>query len=259
MLLFKLSYNLYWMCYADCTARNDYLSLDGQIQHKLAYISDYIPVGKSLILIGHSIGCCMILQMLSSSTSNSLVKFCSHNVQKCYLLFPTIERMALSPNGQFLTPLLKYFRWTVLLATFPLLFLPHRIIQFLVERYFRLCQIPQCAIEATIKLLSTTACGNCLYLANIEMHSVCELDVETIQKNVERLCFYYGTNDAWCPVEYYHVMKRLFPSCEIHLCSHDIPHAFVLKKSKHMAVIVSDWLLESSNWLLLLLTPFVDD
>jgi len=233
------------MFYADYTTQNDYLSLDGQIQHKLAYISDYIPAGKSLILIGHSIGCYMIIKMLSSNTSNSLVQFYScHSVQKCYLLFPTIERMALSPNGQFFTPLLKYFRWTVPLLTFPLLFLSYKIKRFLVERYFGLGQIPRCAVEATIKLLSTTACGNCLYLANIEMRSVCELDVETVRKNVQRLCFYYGTGDSWCPIEYYHSMKQLFPSGEICLCSHGIGHAFCLKNSKRMAVIVSDWLLE---------------
>ena len=233
-------------CFADYTAQNDYLSLDGQIQHKLAYISDFVPAGKSLILIGHSVGCYMILKMLSSSTSSSLHRFSNcHNVQKCYLLFPTIERMAVSPNGQFFTPLLKYFRWTITLLTFPLLFLSYRIKQFLVQRYFGLGQIPQCAVEAIVKLLSTTACQNCLYLANIEMHSVCELDVETVHKNIERLCFYYGTNDAWCPVDYYHSMKRLFPSGDIHLCLHGIQHAFVVKDSKRMAVIVSDWLLES--------------
>ena len=227
---------------ADYSSHEDYLTLDGQIQHKLAYISDYIPAGKRLILIGHSIGCYMILKMLSSDTDNSLVQFCSaHDVAKCYLLFPTIERMAQSPNGRFFTPLLKYFRWMIPLMTFPLLFLPDQIKRFLVERYFGV-DFPQCAIEATIKLLSASSFGNSAYLTNIEMQSVCELDIETVEKNIDQLCFYYGTSDAWCRTEYYHSMKRLFPSGEIHLCSHGIQHAFVLKSSKEMASIMSDWL-----------------
>lgn len=228
-------------CHADYKG-NDYLSLDGQIQHKLAYISDHIPAGKSLILIGHSIGCYMILRMLSDDTDHSLVQFSScRSVRKCYLLFPTIEHIAQSPNGQFFTPLLKYFCWMIPLLTFPLLFLPYRVKRFLVERCFRV-GITRCAVEATVKLLSPSAYGNSVYLASIEMQSVCELDIETVEKNIERLCFYYGTGDAWCPVDYHHSMIRLFPSADIHLCSHNIEHAFVLRDSEKMAAILSDLL-----------------
>ena len=235
-------FGLHTVCNAGYTT-HDYLSLDGQIQHKLAYISDCIPAGKRLILIGHSIGCYMILKMLSSRTDNSLVQFCNRrNVAKCYLLFPTIERFAQSPNGQFYTPLLQYFRWIVPLVTVPLLFLPEQFKRFLVERYFRRSPVPQCAVEATVKLLSPSSCTNCINLANIEMWSVCKLDVETIGKHIERLCFYYGTNDSWCPTEYHYTLKQLFPSGEIYLCSHGILHAFVLKNNKEMASIVSDWL-----------------
>jgi len=230
------------MCCTGSTPCHDYESLDGQVQHKLAYISDYIPAGKKLILIGHSMGCYVILKMLSNNTDNSLVQFCSpHSVTKCYLLFPTIERIAQSPNGQFCAPLLKYFRWIVPLITFPLLFLPYRIKRFLVAQYFG-ARVPQCAVEATVKLLSPSSCGNSTYLSSIEMRSICELDIETVSKNIERLCFYYGTSDAWCPLEYHHSMKHLFPSADIRLCSRDIEHAFVLKNSEEMASIMSDWL-----------------
>ena len=243
-IIFKASLqSVLYACHVDSATRNDYLTLDGQIQHKLAYISDHIPAGKRLIIIGHSIGCYMMLKMLSKDTDNSLVQFCSHcSVQKCYLLFPTIERMAQSPNGQFFTPLLKYFRWIIPLVTIPLLFLSCRVKRFLVERFFGVGQVSECAIEATVKLLSPAAYGNSVYLAHIEMQSVCKLDTETANRNIERLCFYYGTNDAWCPTEYYHSMKMLFPSGEIHLCQHDIQHAFVLKHSELMASIVSEWL-----------------
>jgi hypothetical protein len=37
----------------------------------------------------------------------------SHQVLRCFMLFPTIERMAESPKGQVATPLLKYLRCTI--------------------------------------------------------------------------------------------------------------------------------------------------
>jgi len=184
----------------------------------------------------------MILKMLSNDTDNSLLQLGScRNVPKCYLLFPTVERLKQTVNGQFWLNVIRYFRWMILLVTFLLEILPHQIKRFFVERHFA-GQVAQCAVEATMKLLSPSSCRNCLYLANIEIQSVCELDVETIGKNIERLCFYYGTNDAWCPAEFHHTLKRLFPSGEIHLCSHDIQHAFVLTNSKEMASIMSQWL-----------------
>jgi predicted alpha/beta hydrolase family esterase len=74
--------------------------LEGQIRHKLTFIRDYLPKDVKLILIGHSIGCYMILKLLDDLES--------HQVLRCFMLFPTIERMAESPKGQVATPLLKY-------------------------------------------------------------------------------------------------------------------------------------------------------
>lgn len=48
-------------------ARRDVFGLDGQIQHKLAFIRDRVPRGTRLVLVGHSIGCYMILEMMRRS------------------------------------------------------------------------------------------------------------------------------------------------------------------------------------------------
>ena len=189
----------------------------------------------------------MIVKMLSRDTDNSLVQSSSRrSIRKCYLLFPTIEKMAESPNGRFFAPMLKYFRWAIPLLIFPFQFLPHRVKHFLIVRYFGKGQVPQCAVKATVKLLSPSSCRNCLHLANIEMRSVCELDRKTVDENLTRLCFYYGKKDAWCPVEYFYLMVRRFPSAEIHFCSCGFEHAFVMRSSEQMASIVSHWL-QSSN------------
>jgi hypothetical protein len=77
------------------------------------------------------------------------------------------------------------------------------------------------------------------------MELVKEPDFETISEHVDKLFFYYGANDHWCPVEYYSQMKDVFPKGHIHLCHHGFEHAFCLSSSDHMAGIVHSWLSES--------------
>jgi len=38
--------------------------LNGQIEHKLAFLRKHVPRETSLVLVGHSIGCYIILQMM---------------------------------------------------------------------------------------------------------------------------------------------------------------------------------------------------
>jgi Lipid-droplet associated hydrolase len=222
----------------------DWWNLTGQVQHKLAYISDHLQSRRRLILIGHSIGCYMILKMLSSKVENSFVGNGSrHQVMKCCLLFPTIERMSQSPSGRKATPLLKYFYWFIPFVVYPLCyFVPHTLKRFLVERHFGIGRVAPCAIDATLKLASPRAIINSAYLGRNEMESVQEPDLETISEHLDKLFFYYGANDHWCPVEYHHQMKDFFPKGHIQLCRHDIEHAFCLSSSDQMASIVHSWL-----------------
>lgn len=38
--------------------------LDGQVEHKLAFLRKHVPRDTRLVLLGHSIGCYIILEML---------------------------------------------------------------------------------------------------------------------------------------------------------------------------------------------------
>lgn len=51
------------------------MTLQGQIQHKLAFIRQFVPPDVRIILIGHSIGCYMILHMLEELPPHQVV-FC---------------------------------------------------------------------------------------------------------------------------------------------------------------------------------------
>lgn len=81
------------------------LNLLTQINHKIEYIEKYLSdEDVNIILIGHSIGCYIILEVL-----NYMNKDLKKKVKKAFLLMPTIERMHESPNGKLLTFFYKLF------------------------------------------------------------------------------------------------------------------------------------------------------
>lgn len=45
-------------------AKRDVFGLNGQIEHKLAFIRRHVPRETSLVLVGHSIGCYIILDIM---------------------------------------------------------------------------------------------------------------------------------------------------------------------------------------------------
>jgi hypothetical protein len=70
-------------------------NLEGQVEHKAHFIRNHVPNGTKLHLIGHSVGCYIILNMLK----NKMIE--SHQIHMSYLLFPAIENIGASPNGKF--------------------------------------------------------------------------------------------------------------------------------------------------------------
>ena len=83
-------------------------TLEGQINHKIQFIKNYVPKGTQLYFIGHSIGSKIVLSLVN--------KFESDNKTVGYLLFPTCERMAQTPNGRKLWPILGPLRKVVVLG-----------------------------------------------------------------------------------------------------------------------------------------------
>ena len=208
-------------------------SLDGQIRHKVAFIKEYIPEDVKLILIGHSIGCYIILKILSQL---------NHTTLRCFMLFPTIERMAVSPNGKVYTPALKYLRWLAPLSARGIGYIPSKYKMKLLKWHFGDKNLPDSIYEATFSLLNPFSVGNSLFMAHHEMQTVKELDDKLIEENIDRLSFYFGRTDHWCPQEYYHDMKRNYPSLDARLCENGYSHAFVLGESTHMADVVAEWM-----------------
>ena len=227
-------------------AEKSFYTLDDQVDHKINFISQYVPVSVKLILVGHSIGCYIILKMLE--------RLHATRVLKCVLLFPVIERLSVTNQGRVFSQLLKYFRWYTPAVTYPLgQLVPVSVKQSLIRWYLG-SETEDFVIKATSKFINYTVLHNHVNLAHLELKHLHEADHEVIQRNIDKLMMYYGTSDRWCPVSYYEDMIRIYPDADIRLCQRDIQHAFVLRDSTQMADIVWQWLCErlptlcEDNW-----------
>lgn len=211
----------------------DVYGLQGQIEHKLAFLRAHVPKDMKLVVIGHSIGCYMILKILKIAPELQIIR--------AFLLFPTIERMSESPKGRILTPLLCRFRYALYATGYILLKpCPAFIKSILIKTYFWFMNLENEHIKTYC--LEPFCLANVAYLGGQEMMKVVERDNEIIKEHLSKLTFYYGTIDGWCPVSYYEDIKKDFPGGDIRLCEKKIPHAFVLSHSQEMATMLSDWL-----------------
>lgn len=211
-------------------------TLEGQITHKVDFIKDNIPTDVKLILIGHSIGCYMIL--------NLLPRIPQFHVMRCFMLFPTIERMAETPNGRTFTPALNYLRWILVGLVKALSYLGPRVHRQVVQYYFWDRAIPECGVQASLNLFNPTCMNHSTFLARLEMVAVVELQEELLKKYIDKMSFYYGAVDKWCPKEYCYAMQARFPQADIRLCQMEFSHAFVLDAGpgQEMAHTVWEWM-----------------
>lgn len=69
------------------------------------------------------------------------------------------------------------------------------------------------------------------------------MDSRLLDRNIDKLRFYYGATDHWCPVEYYHDMKKRYPTHNhMYLCEGGHRHAFIIDASEPIADTVADWI-----------------
>ncbi|CAM4786801.1 unnamed protein product [Rotaria magnacalcarata] len=191
-------------------------TLNEQIEHKIKAIEKLLPTDKNhrLILIGHSIGAFMVLNMLETI---------QHRLDRAFFLFPTIERMKESDAG-------KSF-------VLPLNWLKRKLISY----YFSNSPSSDRSIltdTVLYDLLNPLTLKNLLRMANEEMFVVKKRDDQIIQRFIDKITFYYGTNDHWVPDNIAKEMKQIYPKGDIVECTNKYLHAFVLRHSKELASFV---------------------
>ncbi|NXU77048.1 LDAH hydrolase, partial [Oreotrochilus melanogaster] len=227
----------------DIKELEDVFGLNGQVEHKLSFLKKNVSKDIKLVLIAHSIGCYITLEMMKRASELQVHSPCGAGLGRASTLVPTIERMAQSPQGKLMTPLLCKLRYILYMPVYLLSFLPEGVKASLVRfalRGMKTCD--ESSITTSINLFSVDCIANILYMASQEMMKVVERDSTTIKQNLKKLIFYYGTGDSWCPQNYYDDIKMDFPDGDIRLCEKGLRHAFVLDASKEMAAMITDWL-----------------
>jgi pimeloyl-ACP methyl ester carboxylesterase len=209
-------------------------TLNQQIEHKLKAIEKLLPLNQELILIGHSIGSYMLLKMLDKL---------ENRLNRAFLLFPTIERMKESDAGK------RFTRWyPILIYILPfLIFIINILCPFewlkrkIISSYFSNSPPDDRKIlidTVLYDLLNPLTMKNILKMANEEMSVVNKRNDEIIKRFLNKITFYYGTNDHWVPNDVVKQMKTLYPKGDIIECTNRYLHAFVLRHSKELAKIV---------------------
>ncbi|EFN75984.1 lipid droplet-associated hydrolase [Harpegnathos saltator] len=211
----------------------DHYSLTAQVQHKIEFIKTYVPENAQLHLIGHSIGAWVILNLLKDPDINKRVK-------RSYLLFPTIEHMAESPNGKLFCNIISRTARILIILSWIFSMFPLFLQTFMISIFNFFYGIPGKYNKIIQTLLNPRALYRVIKLANEEMKYVREADHDTISKNNDKLWFYYGTVDNWVPVGYYKNMISIHPDLNAQLCQRGFYHSFVLKHSVDMGHIVGD-------------------
>ncbi len=67
-------------------------SITAQIKHKIRFIEEHVPADCEVTLVGHSVGCYVIMGILNHFESTS-------RHFRAYMLFPMMELMYETPNG----------------------------------------------------------------------------------------------------------------------------------------------------------------
>lgn len=90
------------------------------------------------------------------------------------LLFPTIERMASSPQGKVMTPVLCHLRYVVYLPIFLLSLLPERLKAGMVQLALRnMPSLDTSCVSATLSLINVDCAGESVLSAFLPLvHSL---------------------------------------------------------------------------------------
>ncbi|KAL2074367.1 hypothetical protein VTL71DRAFT_8145 [Oculimacula yallundae] len=246
--------------------RNTPYSLEEQIEISLAAVkSQRIPSGPerdqrydSVILIGHSVGSYILLELIRRLGKTSPTK-----ISAGILLFPTVTHIAKSPSGKKISTLFRIpdFAKKVGTAAKGLVYLaPGGILKWLVGVVARM---PSEAAEVTTGFLrSRMGVWQALHMAKDEMDFITEdkwdediWGIEhqdlTSKTRTPKLIFYFGQNDHWVADHTRDALiaargredEDMKSSKPIMLIDNGgIPHGFCIRHSETVAEKVALWI-----------------
>ncbi|KAF9909513.1 hypothetical protein EC991_008495 [Linnemannia zychae] len=213
-------------------------TLEEQVENKIAILDrlrEMYPAGTRFILAGHSMGSWLALRILKARPN--------HGIERIFELFPTIHRIADTPNGRKMQNLFKPSVRSIVggtVSTLRFIFSAPPVLNSIVSLVTR--QDGDMARVTSQQLLFSSVVKNCLFLAGQEMEAIKVMDKETIKQHADKFVFYYGKTDEWSPIENYYEMQKEFPQVKSLLCEQGMVHAFVIGHGEAMGVLVGQWI-----------------
>ncbi|XP_054262126.1 lipid droplet-associated hydrolase-like [Macrosteles quadrilineatus] len=209
--------------------------MSGQVAHKLSFIKSFAPANRKLILIGHSLGAKIVSELLKDEQV-------AKNVKKCFLLMPTLERIAQTPNGKFLSRLLAYFMSVILFLAWVFSHFSHKCRVFLISGWFYLTRqhnVDSHCMDAVCILTLPSVLRRVFNLALDEMEKILELDIEVLNSNWRKMHVYFARKDGWAPLSYMDSLKQAFPDINAKVLGEQFRHVFVLDNPEEMADLLA--------------------
>ncbi|CAO3651359.1 unnamed protein product [Cunninghamella echinulata] len=219
-------------------------SLQEQIDHKVACFDQLKKENQDIdtqyILMGHSLGAYICSEVLKRRQQDNIIQSIA--------LFPALREIALTPNGVHISKLVTKVPHSLISGVAGLTtFISAPIREFLTRIITG--QQGHCLKVTSHDLLNRSVINNVLFMARQEMEQIKELDHDFYQTHVDKFIMYYSRVDEWAPLDHYEYMTEKFPNANIHLCTENIPHAFILepKHADYMAKKVVEWLSPSEE------------
>merc|ERR1719239_190525 len=144
-------------------------SLEEQIEHKLELLEKLVPASTQISLIGHSIGCKIIMEMFKRNRT--------HQIKEVYFLFPVIQNILITARGQETLNLVKW-KIPVLMIIMLLSLLPDFLLHFLIGQHYS--RSSSRFRSGVLNFINSNHVNNSLVLVQDEFETVLDLDSDTI-------------------------------------------------------------------------------
>jgi hypothetical protein len=199
------------------------------VEHKLDFIESFIPSDVEIVLVGHSIGTFITVQMMRCAHERS--RFL-HNV----MVMPVLEKFTSLP-GWNTVRILYLFRYMIYGIVFVLSLLRDDILTNLFPKVMTSFsrRTPFCAYSGVLQLVNWNVLRNILFLTQDEANQVQERDDFFLTHNLPKLSFIYCVDDHWAPLRSYRSLKKKFPDADFVILD-TIEHSFVLDSKQTLDV-----------------------
>lgn len=159
--------------------------MSAQIAHKVDFIEHFVPSHVKIKLIGHSVGCEMILKLLKQRSD------IKSQVKMCYFLFPDIGGRHNVSDGWG-----DSLFWRAVVLLLGLFFqLPDFVKLITVTCVVRFLSISPCFVKSFLKNISPTVIEKVEFLRKTLDKERGEVDGRFIRENSAILKFYCGQTD----------------------------------------------------------------